>query len=428
MKSKYQLLKNLGTAAIIWGLLLLGITMVSCTDECETTETYIYMEPVYTPASVVRNSYESQEPRALEFPGKIYRKDQFLFINEFGKGVHIFNNNDRSNPQPIAFLNIPGNFDMAAMGQYLYVDSFVDLLVLDISDPTQVSLIRRIENAIDHVEILGFWVDENNGFITDFKEIESVQSYECDGPAILPNVSGGVMLSEFDAANRQNFGPGAGLGGSMARFTISQDHLYVVDHSRMHVFDLAIRTDPHEVNTIDLGWGIETIFPYQDKLFIGSNIGMQIFNNENPQAPEFLSEFDHAFACDPVVAQDNFAYVTLRSGNGCFGVEDQLDVVDITNIEQPLLVKSFPMDNPHGLAVDQNLLFICEGDFGLKVFDINDKLNIDKNLINHLSNIPSFDVIAIDSHLILVGKGGLYQFDYSDPSDLRLLSIIETAS
>jgi len=64
---------------------------------------------------------------------------------------------------------------------------------------------------------------------------------------------------------------------------------------------------------------------------------------------------------------------------------------------------------------------------GLSRYVANKRL-IDQNLISHLKSIPAYDVIAIDSHLILVGEKGIYQFDYSDPSDLQLLSVIETTS
>lgn len=84
------------------------------------------------------------------------------------------------------------------------------------------------------------------------------------------------------------------------------------------------------------------------------------------------------------------------------------------------------MDNPHGLAIDGDILFICEGEYGLKVFDAGDKQSIDQNLLTHLKNIHAYDVIAIDSHLMMVGDNGIYQYDYADPANLKLLSIINT--
>jgi hypothetical protein len=129
-----------------------------------------------------------------------------------------------------------------------------------------------------------------------------------------------------------------------------------------------------------------------------------------------------------VVAQGNFAYVTLRSNIRCFGNTNQLDVIDITNLSAPFLIKTYPMQNPHGLSVDQDYLFLCEGEHGLKVFDISNKQAIDQNLISHVTGIDAYDVIAIDSHLIMVGSDGIYQYDYSDPANLKLLSVISSGS
>jgi GAF domain-containing protein len=77
-----------------------------------------------------------------------------LFINERGKGIHIFDNNDKTNPVPLSFINIPGSFDVAVKGNIMYVDSFVDLVVLDITDPANVQQIVRIENVLNNFEIL----------------------------------------------------------------------------------------------------------------------------------------------------------------------------------------------------------------------------------------------------------------------------------
>ena len=433
MNDHYKLIGNLTSALLMGAIIVATLSLFSCTDSCETTETYVYLEPVYTSASEVRASFESMEPRALENAGKIYRKDHFLFINELGKGIHIFNNNDKTNPVPLSFLNIPGSFDVAVKGDIMYVDSFVDLVALDISDPTNVKLVSRVENVLSNFDIMGFYSSEETGFVTDFIEIESIQVYDCDESPIFDDGRGGIWLSVDQAASLdQNFraesggSPGTGLGGSFARFAIYKDFLYVVDNWTMHVFDIDNLREPHEVNLVDLGWGIETIFPYQDKLFIGSNIGMQIFDNSDPINPQFVSEFQHAMACDPVVANDEFAFITLRTGNRCFGIDNQLEVVNISTLDNPRLVRTYPMAHPHGLALDRDILFVCEGEYGLKVFDVDDKSNIDQNMLTHLSHIPAYDVIAIDSHLILVGDLGIYQFDYSNPAELKLLSVIAT--
>ncbi len=214
---------------------------------------------------------------------------------------------------------------------------------------------------------------------------------------------------------------GNGTGGSMARFALGDGYLYTVGTSKMSVFDIKNIT-PRKLKVIDLGFGSETIYPYKSMLFIGSTTGMKIFNNQDPSNPSLLSTYSHVLACDPVVVQDNYAYVTLRSGTTCQRAINSLDIVDISKPASPMLVKSIPMKNPHGLAVDGKNLFICEGTFGLKYFDLSDPINpIEKEF---LSDVVSYDVIPNQQKLIVTGQNGIYQYDYSDSKTLKLLSKI----
>ena len=82
------------------------------------------------------------------------------------------------------------------------------------------------------------------------------------------------------------------------------------------------------------------------------------------------------------------------------------------------------MLNPHGLGIDNKTLFLCEGDFGLKVFNASDVTAIDQNLLTHFKDLKSYDVIPLGGTLMMVGADGLYQYDYKDPKNLKLLSII----
>ena len=96
--------------------------------------------------------------------------------------------------------------------------------------------------------------------------------------------------------------------------------------------------------------------------------GLFIYDISNGAAPVNEGQFMHARACDPVVADNDYAYVTLRSGTFCSGIDNELDVINI-QYSFPSLVKIYPMTNPHGLSKDGNLLFVCDGKDGLKIYD-----------------------------------------------------------
>ena len=208
-----------------------------------------------------------------------------------------------------------------------------------------------------------------------------------------------------------------GQGGSLARFAIRGDHLYTVDRNDLHVYDVSDVNQPRKVNQLSVGAQIETIFPRQDNLFIGSQSGMFIYDIAQPTQPRFLSNYVHVVACDPVVADERYAYVTLRSiNNVCGNFTDQLDIVDITDLSNPFLHRTYPMTHPKGLGVDGNELFVC--DDGLKVLDIT---NVDSLVQKYHFRIEANDVIPYRDHLMVIGDDGLYQYRYSGDT-IRLAS------
>ena len=152
---------------------------------------------------------------------------------------------------------------------------------------------------------------------------------------------------------------------------------------------------------------------------------MHIFDNSNPSEPVWMAAFAHATACDPVFVDGDIAYVTLRDGRECETFTNQLDVVDISDLYQPELMVSYPMDHPHGLSVRSDILYLCEGQHGLKVFGTEDPYTIDQNLLEHLKGFDAYDVISLaDDHLLLVGADGFYQFDTKNPESIETLSKI----
>lgn len=213
-----------------------------------------------------------------------------------------------------------------------------------------------------------------------------------------------------------------GQGGSTSQFTIVGNYMYVVDNQNLKVFDLVNPENPVFFKEKAIGFDIETIFGYRNKLFIGSQWGMYIYDLSIPTAPEFVSEYSHIYSCDPVVANDSLAFVTLRSASDCRAGSqtNQLDVIDISDIYYPKLIDSYAMSSPIGLGIDGDYLFVC--DDGIKVLDFSNSNNL--FIRDHIYDLETYDVIPNDGILIVTGPDGLYQFDYSNIDSLVLLSSI----
>lgn len=226
-----------------------------------------------------------------------------------------------------------------------------------------------------------------------------------------------------DLSQRADVGDGgSGQGGSMARFSTVGTLLYAIAGTELAVIDVSKFEDPKEVGAVPVTGGIETVFPYKDKLFIGSMTGMFIYDNTNPRRPKYISEYRHFTSCDPVVVRDTLAFITLRSGSRCRGGRNQLDILNIKDIMYPRLMRSYSMKNPFGLGIDSNTLFVCDGDDGLKVYDVEDPMNIFRTAQQR--NLNAYDVIPQNGHLIMVGDSGLYQYSYKGTDAPVLLSVI----
>jgi len=397
-------------------LVLSSILIFSCTDEVTSTYSFRTMMPVYLEMKDVRAKAISVAPaQEIEEPGKIYIYKDYLFINEPNQGIHIYDNKNPANPINLSFIPIEGNVDLAINSDILYADNYVDLLAFDISNIRSIRLVKRVEDVFTHL------YQHSTGKVITFKDTVITSEgprWEYENMWL---VRPGMSLTANMAKAAQSYGS----GGSMARFTLMEGHLFAVDQNTLRVFDVVNPAEPKFVKPIDLGWGIETIFPFQQKLFIGSNRGMHIYDASTPSAPTRMAVYEHVLSCDPVVVNEEHAFVTLRSGNFCVNGVNELHVIDIKDPYQPKLKKAYPMLNPHGLGLAEQFLYVAEGKHGLKSFNVKDVLSIDKNQLEFLPSMKSVDLIPGPKSLIVIGPDGVCQFDYSNPASLKKLSCIQ---
>ena len=407
-------------------LVVFTFLLSSCVkDNCSHIYTYTFYQPVYKTTAQVKADIKSNAPKEVKNPGKIVILGRYIFLNEVDKGIHVIDNNIPSSPKNVAFIDIPGNMDLAVKGNSLYADLYTDLVTLDISNPLNV-VVKKYNEGVFPFRAYG------NGFYADSSKI-IVDWVKRDTTLVENCASSGRMLyndyymvsssSSNQSSSSSNAGSPVGKGGSMARFTIVVNALYTISNTDLNVFNISVPSDPVYKNKVNISnWNIETIFPFKDKLFIGSQNGMFVYNINNPNGPALVGQFSHVQSCDPVIADDNFAYVTLRSGTACQGFTNQLEILQLNSFTNPTLVKAYPFINPHGLSIDGKTLFICDGSDGLKIFNSSDVSNI--QLIKQFSGLETYDVVAFNNKALVVAKDGLYQYDYTDLNNIHLLSKI----
>lgn len=395
------------------------IFLAGCLKD-KTTYRYTIADPIYQTLTAVRANMKSAAPRSVEQTGKIYVFDKYLFVNDLNQGIHVFDNSDPKNPKNISFIAIPGNVDMAVKGNTLYADCYSDLVAFDITDPKNVSAKKFLNNVFPQQN--RFYYQSQNPdsirVVVGYTFRDTTVDY-----ATYRRNNWGCINCMYASADAQARPGGTGTAGSMARFAQINDYLFTVSNTDLSVFNTSNSLSPQFVKTTKLmGWGIETIFPLKEKLFIGANNGMFIFDVSNPATPVQMAAISHFRSCDPVVADDNYAYVTLRNGTTCQGTVNQLQVYSLTNLYAPTLTRAYDLTNPKGLSKDGNTLIVCDAASGVRFYDASMVTSIKQ--VATVFAPGSYDVIAMNNLAIVSAADGIYQYDYSNVAHPTLLSKI----
>ncbi|MGH1383718.1 LVIVD repeat-containing protein [Kordia sp.] len=399
-------------------LCIVGYLFISCSDDKD----YEYVNvatPITITSAELRASVEVLPPQSIVESGKIYAYQQYIFVNDVDKGVHVIDNRNPSQPTIVNFLKIPLNRDVSVKGNYLYADSGRDLVVFDISQITNIQMIGHVEDVIENYQSASYPEDVN------FFDWSGYDNYDDIIVGWDIRVERREVINYDDVVlETASVGDSSGSGGSLARFKIVEDYLYVVDNAKINVFDIQNLETPTKVNEQFVTWQAETIFHQDDKLFIGTRTGMFIYGITEPSSPTYISHFDHARFCDPVVVDGNYAYVTLRAGTSCIDGESQmlesrLEIINISDIHNPQLEETYIMNEPYGLGIKGDQLFICDGTSGLKVYNKSDISNLE--LLETYTSNEAYDVIPLQNKLLMIGNNTLTQYNYTN-TGIELIS------
>jgi hypothetical protein len=397
--------------------LLVLITIGSCVKD-RNEVTYTISRPEYSVRESVKQAAKVQAPQAMKELGSFVLYGGAMYINEKNKGIHVIDYSDPTQPVNKGFLPIPGNLGLSIKNNFLYADCYCELMVFKILSKDNIQLQGSLPNAFvsrvwngsyDTNVVAVNWNRKDTTVSAEYYNSHSGYQYD----------KGGTMVA---SPQMNTTSGGTSVGSSLAIFTIVNDHLYTVEQSLLNAFSLGDPVNPVRVSSQQAAWNVETIFPFKDKLFIGSMSGMYIFGLTDPSKPSYISQFNHAQVCDPVIADDRFAFVTLRTGSRCTGTTNQLDVVNIENISAPVLVKSFNFRNPHGLSKDGNVLFVCDEYAGLKVLDASDPANLVQK-----ASLPvgkAIDVVATGGKAFVMLDNAIQIYSYDQQFNVALLGNI----
>lgn len=120
-----------------------------CKDDFDDDNTsFSRYDPVYLSRTDLEQSIDLVEPLQIINSGKIYVKDDLLFVNETRKGFHVFDNSNPENPVKIAFIAVPGSTDLAIRENVLYINQATNLIAARYNfNENQLSVTKRVGNT-----------------------------------------------------------------------------------------------------------------------------------------------------------------------------------------------------------------------------------------------------------------------------------------
>jgi hypothetical protein len=413
-------------------LICLGAIFIfaSCSKNKGTiTLTYNKATAIYGDIEAIRATPLSSSPRAIEKAGKIFIDEDVLLIGEKLKGIHVFDNTNAFSPVNIGFINLPFAEEFYVLNRTIYAVSHYDFVKIDISSLSNPTLIHRLEFAFGepiknnkNETLLGFnFIQTTESFELDSKEAQELEKtnylYYDYTNQLIPQAN---VPSSFA-------GNGTEIKGTLNKIAVHQDYVYVIGNDRVYTFQDS-PTNLTATTTVTVGSNLETIYPQDNNLFIGTRFSMIVMSISNPTMPSYISEYNHPTSCDPVLPYGNVAYLTLRTGDfsGCSGDVNSVSVLNISNVSNPIKIDEFPLTSPYGMTLINNKLFVGEGENGITIFDAANPSSLVQ--LTHNSSIKAYDIIkhpTLIDVVLTTGSNGLtqYKIDYNN-LNFQLLSTI----
>ena len=416
---------------ITFSFIFSGCELMNGTETADVA----YFKPIFATVEELTMDISINPPLDYAQSGKVITYGDYVFVNSPNKGIHIVDNTDPGNPINKSFISLPGNIDMAIVDDHIYADMFSALVVLDISNIDEPILLEdyTVEDVFYFDQYWNYpsWeeleayeydrvgyenLDMSQGIVLDWEieirqeEVESSGMYYEDFA-----VMDSQEMSVEDGGSRQ-----VSTAGSMTRFLPIDQFLYTISFNELVLFELTSSHQPLRWGKLDTETWAETLFRLNDILYVGSTNGMLMYDITDAGNPSYINRIEHFRSCDPVVADEAYAYVTLRGGTNCWTDLNELQIIDIQDSQNLSVVGRHILYNPHGLAVIGDHLIVCDGTAGVKVVDI-----ADRTAPKILGTYPidfAYDVIVSYPTALVVGEQVMYQYDISNLPELVKIS------
>ncbi len=405
-------MKNLPVYIVIF---ISVLALNSCTSNCDTSVYYYAKVPVYGSIETLRKGFEIKGVQPMDTITQIVELDHAYFLEEKGKGVHVVDKINFTEPKRIAFISIPGYLSLEAINNTLYVGQATDLVSIDVSDLNSIQVEARISNVFnaDYVKSDSFIVGYTEAYVRLILE-----DAHCAETHIMPE-----NRSEIES---QSVEPHVDLH-------ITNNHLHACDNKNVSSFSIS---------------GGDLTFRASNSIVSGRNTGSPKINSTRefvavgtPRSNIFLFQTDGSlsrvvstfvsspFTCGNFYLFQNAAiYTDFRtSSNQNCNSQNTLHIHPINGLSQPFMPRQFPFTQPQSISIMDSSMLLCDGNAGFSLFDFKNPstFNPDSDMFDEITTVHSA-VSALSKERILIwGNDGLFYFNVEQPTNIRLITEIK---
>lgn len=426
-------------------LFALILFVLACQKESldRVPKTYNLYQPVYLELDDYRQtSGILQAARPIEQPTITVVYQDYLFMKEYGQGIHVIDNADPANPQAVGFIAMEGVGRLFIRQDYLYVSDYADLVVFDLADPAGPKTALRNKNIFldeplkaeqgltPYYEPAGEQVTLNVGDANYEKDIfwlESEQQYAVekslepqDGWFYSRNGKEAIHISDREEIMKDL--------RNQARLSIVGDQLYIVQDEILKSYALTEGVSPKFVAVIDEFNSVSSVRAYENYLFLDGRRGLLVVDNQQPEKPRLIKDFRSYNPCNPAYVTGNYGYIGVRSGVYCgsYSSENGVFIHDLSSSEA-VLTQILAAESPYDIEVVNGQVLIADGTNGLLIYRAGASapegilLQPDQRV-----QLEAYRLIPIPStnRVVVIAGEGVYQYDLSNPETPEELSVI----
>ncbi len=280
--------------------------------------------------------------------------------------------------------------DVAVNGNYAYVADYDHgMKVVDISDMSNLEVVARFKTEKAY-EI----------------DVEGDVACIADGRGELKiiDISDPLNPELFSHVNVCDFARNVAIRGEYVYVVGDEFAIVNIIQPSNPVIEGVITTDNIEGVAVD-----------GDFAFLVSDDGFFIVDIGNPNMPELISSLGSATHGRDVVIKENYAYVV-----GNYGY-----VIDITDLHNPIIASSIPVNNGFEIQIVSNTAYVADWYYGVTAIDISNPLN--PQTLGSLDSECAEGIAIKDDYLLLADRDdGLKSIDIRNPQSMSYIDEIRT--